>query len=663
MISTDFDDDKHHLVRDAGFLTDEQKIDSFVLTPPMVLTSALMYLMLAEGEIGAAKDSGSGFVTPLLQSTKAYVHAVPLERFLQDAPSLLSVKERLSVLVNVSDAMVADGHIHEAEQLIFGKLTVAFGINPKALETFLEAITAKNNKASLGEFDGTKLDIQTPSPHVGLAAAVIKAVMSPDGSVAAADLDRLEGLIGEYDGLLEFSLEQAPTASSDQLFETLAETLNRDQKLFVLTNVFEAMQKEGEVEAPEKSAIFETMRAALGFTESAFKPIVLALKAKSAKSAATRDQTGTPILQSVRSKFERKPKGHAKANAPDAGNSISGVIQVGGPSGTMVNVSNNVQVQAGGRSFVFDTTSSTHRASEIRGKLNISRQEIRGNSARRDNFAKPGTGSAARAENRATARVDAATARAQARLKLETTKMQLESTRAANAEIRARMDQPLDSRKKANAHSGAKAKAVGAQARNAQQTSSASSAVGRQALVRLDKVAALLPLARLKQPQPTPNPAEFGPPLHKPTNGLESGANGALSRAFDSAKGKLGIKSQNANHKEVVLEGANFSDPDLMWRFALPALLVLYWLWVPAHGSLLGGLPSARVLKTPCWLSSSLMRPMQIPGASAVCWSSPRMGNGHRPDLTGLYTSAQIRVRPQFLAVSKSAKGRRTAAV
>jgi len=648
MSGTELDNNTHHLVRDDGFLTEAQKLDAFVLTPPMVLTSALLYLMLAEGEIGATKEQGSSFVTPLLQSTKAYVHAVPLERFLQDAPALLSVKERLSVLVNVSDAMVSDGHIHEAEQQIFEKLTVAFGINPKALETFLEAITAKNNRASLGEFDGAKLDIQTPSPHVGLAAAVIKAVMSPDGSLAEDDLDRLEGLIGEYDGLLEFSLDKAPGTGSDQLFETLAETLNREQKLFVLTNVFEAMHREGEVDAPEKKPIFESMRAALGFTESAFKPIVLALKAKSAKSAATRDQAGAPILKSVRSKFERKPKGYAKANSLDEGIPSSNVVQVGGRSGIIINNTEGGGLESTGRSFAFNTTSIFDRASAISGKLKISRQEIRSNSARRTNFAKPNSTARSRTENRATASVGAATAAAQARLKLETTRMQLESTRAANAEIRARMDRPLDFKKTPQPLDNARVKTPGSPipAAKAPKTSTSTLTVGGQAQAGMRKAAALLPLARLRSPVAKTRTGEPGIQTATTNTGLESVTAIALSRAFGDVKGKLGLNPKNATQNDFVLQGANFSDPDLMWRFALPALLVVYWLMVPAHGSLLSSLPSPRALQTPCWLSSSLVKPMQVPHASAGCWSSPRMGTRSLPDFAGTQASA-YRIKAQ----------------
>ena len=645
MSSTEIDDGPHHLVRDAASLTEAQKLDTFVLTPPMVLTAALLYLMLAEGEIGASNNVGSGFVTPLLQSTKTYVNAVPLGRFLQDAPNLLGMKERLSVLVNVRDAMVSDGNIHEAEQEIFDKLTVAFGIKPQALESFLEAITAKNNKASLGDFDGSKLDIQTPSPHVGLAAAVIKAVMAPDGSVATDDLDRLEELLGEYDGLLEFGLEQAPGVSSDQLFETMAETLNREQKLFVLTNVFEAMHKEGDVDSPEKKSVFETMRSALGFTESAFKPIVLALKAKSAKSAATRDQTGAPILQSVRSKFERKPRGFAQANAVKAGVVSSNVVQVGGPSGIVVKGAPHGDADAKTTSFSFNATAISHRAAEIKGKLNISRQEIRSNSARRAHFAKPNANARSRTENRASLRFATAPATAQARQMLEATRLQLDNTRAANAEIRARMDQPFELRDKSKTPGSSMAKATEPHTAKPQASNPKALNLERQMRDRLDQAASLLPGLRTKPTQAQPET----PPLSAPSDAINKaltllGARSAphqenaspLQRMTPAAQGNAlhrvratdGVVPQTASQKVSALRGAKLSDPDLIGPFAVSALVLVFWMMLPAHGSLWSIWPTAYKLQVPCWLNRSVLEPLQLPNASTACGPSPRLGLG-----------------------------------
>ena len=44
MSSTEIDDGTHHLVRDAASLTEAQKLDTFVLTPPMVLTLSLIHI-------------------------------------------------------------------------------------------------------------------------------------------------------------------------------------------------------------------------------------------------------------------------------------------------------------------------------------------------------------------------------------------------------------------------------------------------------------------------------------------------------------------------------------------------------------------------------------------------------------------------------------------
>jgi uncharacterized tellurite resistance protein B-like protein len=637
MMSSDIDDGTHHLVRDRAFLTDEQKIEAIVLTPPMVLASALMYLMLAEGEIGAADGltASSGFVTPLLQSTKAYVHAVPFQRFLQDAPALLTVKERLSVLVNVCDGMISDGNIHEAEKRIFDQLTIAFGIKPQALETFLEAITAKNNKAALGDFDASKLDIRTPSPHLGLGAALVQAVMAPDGSVRTEDVDRLNDLLGEYEGLLEFSLDQAPAASPEALFETLGETLNRDQKLFVLTNVFEAMHKEGELEAPEKKSIFQAMRSALGFTENAFKPIVLALKAKSAKSAATRDHNGTPILQSVRSKFARKPLGYAQSIAASSEASRSNVVQVDGRSAIHISRAMGDAADMRANSAPVDTARASHRLSQRtphRDNTFIhSRPQARSHStqstrsertASSQRSAQPGLG------NRASARTGAAIAfaQAQARATLVSTRKQMEQTRAANAEIRARMDQPYDPRKKSTRPKAVKPQALANPRAKAQAAAPRTLAVKSDTDSRPGQAAVALHFRRA-QPLAGAETGSARAPAHAVLNSTLAGTWAKAVHRFE-AKAKPASAKKHGG-QIAALQGADFSDPGLMWRFALPVVLLAASLLATDPTGVLNALPARAAAKVPCWLGSALLKPPHAPQASVGCWSTPRLGVGN----------------------------------
>ena len=636
MNSADIDDGTHHLVRDRAFLTDEQKNEAIILTPPMVLASALMYLMLAEGEIGAADGvaTSSEFVTPLLQSTKAYVHAVPFERFLQDAPGLLTVKERLSVLVNVCDGMISDGNIHEAEKKIFDQLTIAFGIKPQALETFLEAITAKNNKAALGRFDASTLDIRTPSPHLGLGAALVQAVMAPDGSVRTEDVDLLNGLIGEYEGLLEFSLEQAPAASPETLFETLGETLNRDQKLFVLTNVFEAMHKEGELEAPEKKSIFQAMRSALGFTENAFKPIVLALKAKSAKSAATRDHNGAPILQSVRSKFERKPLGYAQSIAASSGAGRPNVVQVDARAAIHISRAmgdadtlraSAVPGDAAGDSH-HPSHRVPHRLPHSDNKLHYGRPQARSHSTRNERPAASRRGERHGFGNPASARTGAAiaVAQAQARATLVSTRKQMEQTRAANAEIRALMDQPYDPRKKSARPKAVKPQAL---ANPRAKVRAAPRALPLEPLKsdtesRLGQVAAVL---QFRRTQPLAG-AETGAARATAHAVLNSTSAGTWGKAVDKFEAKAKPASAKKHGGEVnALQGANFSDPGVMRRFALPAVLLAGWLLATDHGALLTTLPARAAASVPCWLGSALIKPPHAPQASVGCWASPRL--------------------------------------
>ena len=634
MISSDIDDGTHHLVRDRAFLTDEQKNEAIVLTPPMVLASALMYLMLAEGEIGAADGlaASSGFVTPLLQSTKAYVHAVPFERFLQDAPALLTVKERLSVLVNVCDGMISDGNIHEAEKRIFDQLTIAFGIKPQALETFLEAITAKNNKAALGAFDATKLDIRTPSPHLGLGAALVQAVMASDGSVRTEDVDRLNDLLGEYDGLLEFSLDQAPAANPEALFETLGETLNRDQKLFVLTNVFEAMHKEGELEAPEKKSIFQAMRSALGFTENAFKPIVLALKAKSAKSAVTRDHNGAPILQSVRSKFARKPLGYAQSIATSSGAGRSNVVQVDARSAIHISRAMGDAADLRANSAPVDTAGASYRLSQRTphrdNTLIHSRPQARSHSTRSKRSPSSQRGAQPGFGNRASARTGAAmaVAQAQARATLVSTRKQMEQTRAANAEIRALMDLPYDPRKKSARPKAVKPQALANPIAKVQAAAPRTLPRESDTKSRAGKAAAALQFRRA-QPLAGAEPGAARAAAHAVLNSI-------LAGTWGKAVNKLEVKAKPASANKhggqiTALQGADFSDPGLMWRFALPVVLLAASLLATDHGGVLNALPARAAAKVPCWLGSALLKPHHAPQASVGCWSTPRLGVGN----------------------------------
>jgi len=583
MSTTLHDDDTHHLVRDRTALTAQQKLEALALTPPMVQAAALMYIMLANGEV-ATVPGGPGsparpMMSPLLQTVRDYVNGIPFERFLQDGPPILSVKERLGVLVNTYDAMVMGGEPHDAERARFDKLTLAFGIKPEALESFRAAISAKNNRASLGKFDSTNLDVHAPTPHVALAAALVHSMMSPDGSIHPEDVNRLESVIGEYEGLLQFALNDAASVEPQRLFETMSKVLTGDQKLFVLTNVLDTMLKDGEVEAPERKSVFQSMRSAMGFTENAIKPFIAAIKVKCAKSAASHDRFGGSIMRGILANFEKKPLGFAKAQAEAV--NASNMQKV-----NRIAIPDQAPLQVETDGVVMNTAID---GLILQGAPNEKPQ----------GSVKPGVSRAharTSVEGRASQRngVEPSTHQIQAQAKLTTARKQLENTRAVNAEILALLDQAQAPRKKSEQRKAVKAPKI-----IATKAPAAIATVGSLGIQAANNLRSAAVAMRSKQSSRLPS-------------------------TQDQAQQKRTESPAARGKPNEQLLGADFSDSGFLSGFALPAALVLCLMMLPGTGSMWGALAERVLVQAPCLLGAVLTEPTHAQAAGVGCWASPR---------------------------------------
>jgi hypothetical protein len=219
-----------------------------------------------------------------------------------------------------------------------------------------------------------------------------------------------------------------------------------------------------------------------------------------------------------------------------------------------------------------------------------------------------------------------AVAQAQARATLVSTRKQMEQTRAANAEIRARMDQPYDPRKK----------------------SARPKAVKHQVLANpRAKVQAAAPRTLPRESDTESRPGQAAAALHfrraQPLAGAETGTarapahavlNSTLAGTWGKAVHRFEAKAKPASAKKhcgqiAALQGADFSDPGLMWRFALPAVLLAGWLLATDPTGVLNASPARAAAGVPCWLGSALLKPPHAPQASVGCWSTPRLGVGN----------------------------------
>lgn len=255
------------------------------LTPYLTLACALLYMMASDGHLGEQESSHLqgvlGGDDKVLAYALHYVQSVPLEKFLIDAPEVLSTKDKWCILTNVSDALLADGDADEAELALLSQLISAFGVPEKAFKTSLTILKLKNDKSILGPYKGVKEDRQAMTPHFALAASLLY-MLTADGSIGAEEIGQLEAVIGEFEGLQNVALKYVRSVKLKPFLDEARATLKREQKLYILTNVCDSMLADGSV-ARLEDKVFLAMVNAFGFDERSFAPYYQVFETKNFK--------------------------------------------------------------------------------------------------------------------------------------------------------------------------------------------------------------------------------------------------------------------------------------------------------------------------------------------------------------------------------------------
>jgi uncharacterized tellurite resistance protein B-like protein len=122
------------------------------MNPYLALCSSLLYMMGADGEIaseemgqllGVLGDSPESRQT--LDDAVKYVKKNPVDKFLDEVPSMLNDVQKTSILLNVLDSLLADGEATPEEQELFFRFQESFGFNEEDFKPFFEAIATKND--------------------------------------------------------------------------------------------------------------------------------------------------------------------------------------------------------------------------------------------------------------------------------------------------------------------------------------------------------------------------------------------------------------------------------------------------------------------------------------------------------------------------------------
>jgi uncharacterized tellurite resistance protein B-like protein len=133
------------------------------MTPHLSFATSLLYMIAADGEIsneevgqllsvlGGEESGGSIGVgannRKLLENAQKYIRAHSVSEFIAEAAPLLSDTQKMCILVNLADSLLADGTAAPEEQKMFEQFMQGFGIPEQRFQPFFEVIMLKNDRS------------------------------------------------------------------------------------------------------------------------------------------------------------------------------------------------------------------------------------------------------------------------------------------------------------------------------------------------------------------------------------------------------------------------------------------------------------------------------------------------------------------------------------
>jgi uncharacterized protein YejL (UPF0352 family) len=85
----------------------------------------------------------------LFDNAGRYAKSKDLDAFLAESAALLNADQKLCVLLNLLDSLLADGVAAPQEQALFGRFMAAYGVSEQSLEPYAMGISVKNNRKVL----------------------------------------------------------------------------------------------------------------------------------------------------------------------------------------------------------------------------------------------------------------------------------------------------------------------------------------------------------------------------------------------------------------------------------------------------------------------------------------------------------------------------------
>ncbi|MCK4440862.1 MAG: TerB family tellurite resistance protein [Sulfurovaceae bacterium] len=124
------------------------------LNPAIALAGSMIYIMASDGELAeeemhylASTLQSFGDAQELVDSAYKYSKKKDLETFQKEANEVLNHDQKMTVLANLIDLLLADGRAEEEEEELFFSFVHAFGVSEDEIQPFIDIISIKNDFA------------------------------------------------------------------------------------------------------------------------------------------------------------------------------------------------------------------------------------------------------------------------------------------------------------------------------------------------------------------------------------------------------------------------------------------------------------------------------------------------------------------------------------
>ena len=123
------------------------------LTPKLSLAVGLLHMINADGQV-EAEEIGNvlqalGNDKALMDAAGRYARAKDIDSYLAESAKLLNADQKMCILLNLYDSLLADGVAAPEEQALFSRFLSAYGVSKQTIEPYTLGIALKNKREVL----------------------------------------------------------------------------------------------------------------------------------------------------------------------------------------------------------------------------------------------------------------------------------------------------------------------------------------------------------------------------------------------------------------------------------------------------------------------------------------------------------------------------------